>query len=357
MKVFNQFLIPIFVGLITVVSVACESQVANTRSDDAPNDRIVDPDILDDEMREDVVLGVDLSSGDELPWFSFIFPKYNTSWQCAGVLIHENWVLTAAHCLNQTQGYIGFATSYEAMEEKKNQRRCNAWHVHPKYQEWGPDQDILVNDYALCYMRESIENTPIKIDPNFYPIDGDAVVAGFGATDTEGNEWPDAVKKATLPIVANEALSCQEQDRKQNICTFDPAGTDTCIGDSGGPLYISDEEEDILIGITSYGAVPYERTNLCGDPEFGGVYARVSSGYDWIVETLCKNATTDVPLPAECTYTLPKPKRDRCVDNPDFRKKGRDCVSQKNYCVVRKNIIIYLFRVDPINMVLLYSYN
>ena len=85
MKVFNQFLIPIFVGLITVISVACESQVA-------PNDRIVDPDILDDEMREDVVLGVDLSSGDELPWFSFIFPKYNTSYQCAGVLIHEHWV-------------------------------------------------------------------------------------------------------------------------------------------------------------------------------------------------------------------------------------------------------------------------
>ena len=58
-------------------------------------------------------------------------------------------VLTSAHCLNQTKGYIGFATSYIAMEEKENQRRCNAWHVHPEYQEWGPDQDILVNDYAL----------------------------------------------------------------------------------------------------------------------------------------------------------------------------------------------------------------
>ena len=90
---------------------------------------------------------------------------------------------------------------------------------------------------------------------------------------------------------------------------------------------ISENDEDILIGITSYRAVPYERTNLCGDPNYGGVYARVSEGYDWIAETLCKNDTLDVPLPAECTYTHPKlsPKRPKCVDNPDFRNKGRDC--------------------------------
>ena len=49
MKVFNQFLIPIFVGLITIVSVACESQVADS---DAPNARIVDPDIL----KEDTII-------------------------------------------------------------------------------------------------------------------------------------------------------------------------------------------------------------------------------------------------------------------------------------------------------------
>ena len=49
MKAFNQFLIPIFVGLITVVSIACESQVADS---DAPNARIVDPDIL----KEDTII-------------------------------------------------------------------------------------------------------------------------------------------------------------------------------------------------------------------------------------------------------------------------------------------------------------
>ena len=67
MKLFNQFLIPVFVGFITVVSVACESQIADSRSD-APNARIVDSDILEDKMREDVVLGVDDAT--EFPTFS-----------------------------------------------------------------------------------------------------------------------------------------------------------------------------------------------------------------------------------------------------------------------------------------------
>lgn len=53
-------------------------------------------------------------------------------------------------------------------------------------------------------------------------------------------------------------------------------------GDSGGPLMYSKEKEDKyhLVGIVSYG---YKK---CGEPGYPGVYTRVTSFLDWIVEQL-----------------------------------------------------------------------
>lgn len=45
-------------------------------------------------------------------------------------------------------------------------------------------------------------------------------------------------------------------------------------GDSGGPMVVS----GVLVGVTSYGAG-------CADPNFAGVYARVTTYIDWILTT------------------------------------------------------------------------
>ncbi|KAK4018585.1 hypothetical protein OUZ56_000631 [Daphnia magna] len=60
------------------------------------------------------------------------------------------------------------------------------------------------------------------------------------------------------------------------ICASYP-GKDTCTGDSGGPLLVQDMPgaKWIQVGIISWGIG-------CADPDFPGVYTRISSFVDWI---------------------------------------------------------------------------
>ncbi|KAK4010306.1 hypothetical protein OUZ56_019451 [Daphnia magna] len=55
-------------------------------------------------------------------------------------------------------------------------------------------------------------------------------------------------------------------------------GTDTCKGDSGGPIYV----DGVQVGITSFG-------NGCADPKYAGVYTRVTNYIDWIANTQMNN--------------------------------------------------------------------
>jgi len=58
-------------------------------------------------------------------------------------------------------------------------------------------------------------------------------------------------------------------------------GKDTCQGDSGGPLACNGQ----LVGVTSFGI-------SCADPNFAGVYAKVSHYADWIKSFGATTTTT-----------------------------------------------------------------
>lgn len=61
---------------------------------------------------------------------------------------------------------------------------------------------------------------------------------------------------------------------------FDSKRSDSCYGDSGGPLYTLTKPPK-LVGVVSFGAD-------CADPYYPGVYADVAGGYKWIKNTVCK---------------------------------------------------------------------
>ncbi|EJK47364.1 hypothetical protein THAOC_33916 [Thalassiosira oceanica] len=107
---------------------------------------------------------------------------------------------------------------------------------------------------------------------------------------------------ALLAVTEEEGLEClgfsvdhnQEKVTSQMLCAKED-GKSSCYGDSGGPLLIkgADSSQDLQIGVVSWGVG-------CGeDAVVPGVYARVSSAYDWIRTEVCKRSV-DPPASFEC---------------------------------------------------------
>merc|ERR1711957_577703 len=229
------------------------------------------------------------------------------------------------------------------------------------------NNNLSDNDYMLVVLqRDSIIQPVIIPENDDFLKPGDQVYAiGMGKTSYNGDwsndengVWSDDLLEVDLNYIANDR--CDEfysgihsRDITNNmLCTLTP-NKDTCQGDTGGPLIKRGEkaEDDVVVGITSF--VKY----VC-DNGLPGVFARVSSKYDWIKSTVEDNGgtlvspktaapttaapttaaptpspTTMVPTTAAPTTAAPTTMAPTEVKDPCANLKKRNC---KNKCVFSK---------------------
>jgi len=103
-------------------------------------------------------------------------------------------------------------------------------------------------------------------------------VVGFGLTTKSGTGSNTKLEQGALPVddaACTQDPACQPAVAPGGEFTAGGGGTDSCFGDSGGPLYLGGTETQIGVvsrGVSSDG-------NPCGG---GGVYVRADRVVAWI---------------------------------------------------------------------------
>ncbi|XP_030746178.1 atrial natriuretic peptide-converting enzyme-like [Sitophilus oryzae] len=269
-----------------------------------------------------IVGGVRSKPG-EWPFLAALLGGPEEVFYCAGVLISDQWVLTASHCVGNHSDVTGWTiqvgiTRRYAHAFYGQKMKVKRVVPHPMYNLGiAHDNDVAlfqatnITPVAICnrsgHANEELRTKITALRFSFAPavhrrgtekpndelgtkiaiLRFSYAPAGGGASSTRqwaASEYEPEINEVEVPVLSRELCNSWLEHRDLNvtdgmICAgYKEGGKDACQGDSGGPLLCKEKDDPdrwFVGGIVSWGI-------KCAHPHLPGVYAYVPKYVDWI---------------------------------------------------------------------------